>query len=127
MITFKEIDEIAGRKVTEYEIEKVEDNKVYIKNTYLHGVIDLYGNVIIPPIYKNVSLFYDNLCICEDFNSIYIYDCKKNIFNKIRYKEIKEISYIGNGYFKSNLQDSDIIYIIDKSGQIVKKLLSLKI
>ena len=35
MITFKEIDEIAGRKVTEYEIEKVEDNKVYIKNTYL--------------------------------------------------------------------------------------------
>ena len=127
MITFKEIDEIAGRKVTEYEIEKVEDNKVYIKNTYLHGVIDLYGNVIIPPIYKNVSLFYDNLCICEDFNSIYIYDCKKNIFNKIRYKEIKEISYIGNGYFKSNLQDSDIIYIIDKSGQIVKKILSLKI
>lgn len=72
MITFKEIDEIAGRKVTEYEIEKVEDNKVYIKDTYLHGVIDLYGNVIIPPIYKNVSLFYDNLCICEDFNSIYI-------------------------------------------------------
>ena len=127
MITFKEIDEIAGRKVTEYEIEKVEDNKVYIKDIYLHGVIDLYGNVIIPPIYKNVSLFYDNLCICEDFNSIYIYDCKKNIFNKIRYKEIKEISYIGNGYFKSNLQDSDIIYIIDKSGQIVKKILSLKI
>ena len=58
---------------------------------------------------------------------VYIYDCKKNIFNKIRYKEIKEISYIGNGYFKSNLQDSDIIYIIDKSGQIVKKILSLKI
>lgn len=80
MITFKEIDEIAGRKVTEYEIEKVEDNKVYIKDIYLHGVIDLYGNVIIPPIYKNVSLFYDNLCICEDFNSIYIYMIVKKIF-----------------------------------------------
>lgn len=119
---FEEINEIAGFKITDFEILDVVDDLVYVRNNNsLCGVLDLSGNVVIDILFDSIKRVSENLFICYFSDGICIYDLESKEKNIVP-SNVKNINYIGNNYFKSNKDDFGIVCIIDEKGKVVKRI-----
>ena len=107
------VDSIKGKKITDYKIIAIYNEKIVILKRNRMGVIDIDGNELIPAIYSEIIDCINDCFIVRFKNKYGLVNCNNEAVIDFKYNYLKHLQ---DSYFQGKFFDD---YIIDiKTGNV---------
>ena len=116
------VDSIKGKKITDYKIIAIYNEKIVILKRNRMGVIDIDGNELIPAIYSEIIDCINDCFIVRFKNKYGLVNCNNEAVIDFKYNYLKHLQ---DSYFQGKFFDDYIIDIKTGNGSSVSSVNSM--